>query len=275
MAQLTQEQWDALAPEEQEKRQDEKPSASLPEVKEDVVVIDGKPRPLKNFIAEMTRKVKEEVLKEVPKPDALPKPDAPKPDAPKGDFQKKVLKMAEDEMAESGSVIPINTILSLISQGTNYHITQHSQQTKASRKVIKETKKELKAQYKNFADYEDEFDEIVDTITPQNISKEGLKIVYNSLRGKNLDEILKKEREAATKKAEEDKEIIGDLSKPTEKTTLKPTTIKLSQEQMDEMKNMGFETEADYIGRLNKFREVAKRRNAKNVPNLLSERLNF
>ncbi len=35
------------------------------EVTEDVVIIDGKPRPLKNFIAEISRKVKEEVTEEL------------------------------------------------------------------------------------------------------------------------------------------------------------------------------------------------------------------
>lgn len=265
---LTQEQWDALTPEEQEKRQSEKPSPA-PEVKEDVVIINGVARPLKNFIAEISRKTKEDVLAEI---NAQPPKPTPAPVA-QGDWQKQIATMAEREMEETGNMLPVNTILTLINQGTQHHIKNYTTTTNQANKVIKETKKELKSAYKDYGDYEDEFEEIIETIEPQNVSKDGLKIIFNSLRGKKLDDILKREREEAARKAEENPIVIGDLARGSAGGGNKP--MKLTAEQQKEMSDMGFETEEDYTGRLKKYQSVAKKNGAKNTPQLLSERLTY
>ena len=108
-------------------------------------------------------------------------------------------------------------------------------------------------------------------IEPQNVSKEGIKIIFNSLRGKKLDEILQKEREAAKERAEKNPTVIGDLARGSASAGAKKTG--LTAEQKKEMSDYGFDTEEDYLGRLKKYQAVAKRNGAKNTPQLLSERL--
>jgi len=267
---LTQQEWDVLSPEEQTKRQSEKPASPAPEVKEDVVIIDGKPRPLKNYLSEITRKVTEDVRRDLTP--ASPQPAVEK--ATSTDFTKQILLDAEREMEETGQVVPVNTILRLISQGSQYHIREAMGSSKSAQKMVKEVRKELKSQYKDFGEYEDEFDEIVDNIEPKFVTKDGLKIVFDSLRGKRLDVIIKKKEEAATKKAEEERRIIGDTSEGTAAAS-KPKSVKLTEEQAKEMKDMGFETEEDYLGRLEKKRAVAKKQGAKNVPETIAERFVF
>ena len=264
---LTQEQWDALPAEEQVKRQAEKPSAE-----EDMVVIGGQKRPLKNFIAEITRKVKEDVIAETRNNNPTPPPPK-QPD--NTDWRRNIASRAEKEMEETGSIVPVNTILDLINQGTSYHVNQFSTANKNAQKVIKETRKELKTTYKDYSEYEDRFDEILDGIEPQNVSKEGLKIIFNSLRGEKLDELLKKERERGSKEAEEGKTIIGDVSSGSGSSSGTSSSGKLTIDQESEMSDMGFESKEDYLGRLIKYREIAKRRGAKNIPALLSEKFTF
>ena len=263
---LTVEQWEALSTEEKEARAAEKPSSSS-EVKDDVVIIGGKPRPLKNFVEEITRKVKEDVMAGI---NTRPAEPTRQPD--NTDWRKRVAQQAEKEMEETGSIVPVNTILDLINQGTNYHLNQFSTANKTAQKVIKETRKELKSSYKDYSDYEDEFDGIVENIEPQNVSKEGLKIIFQSLRGNKLDELLGKAREAGAKGAEEEKRILGDIASGNASHSSKPSG-KLTAEQREEMTDMGFESEEDYSGRLKKYQDIAKRKSAKNTPQTLSERL--
>ena len=260
---LTQAEWDVLAPEEQEARQAEKPS-SASEGKEDVVIIDGKPRPLKNFIAEISRKVKDEVMEEVAK-----KP-APTPSALPTDWMKRIDESAEKELAETGGIMPTKTIISVIGQGIQYQINLK----KASDKILKETKKELKATYKDFSDFEDSFDEATTDIEPQYMSKEGLKIIFKSLRGDKMDEMEKKLRKEITEEVLADKKIIGDTGSPG-KVSAPTKGIKLTPDQEKEKENMGYENSEDYLAQLEKKRQTAKSRGAKNTPQLIYEQLVF
>ncbi len=273
MPKLSKEEWEKLSKEEQESRQDEKPDASPdPEVKEDVVIIDGKPRPLKNFVAEISRKVKEDVTAEVLA--AQPKKEPVKPIGNNDDFLKQVTAAAEKEMEETGSMIPVNTLLNLINQGTGYHIKS----VKTANKLIKATRRELKKDHKDFGDYSDEFDDIVDDIEPQNISKDGLKIIFNSLRGKKAgssEEEIAKRVEEGIKKGLEGHKIIGNIDTNVNSNSKTVDTGKLTPAQEQEMKDMAFEKAEDYLGRLKKFQAIAKAKNAKNTPILLSERLIF
>lgn len=267
---MTQQEWEELSTEEQEERKEEKPfTSSASEVKDDVVIINGKARPLKNYTDEITRKVKEAIIKE------MPAKEEKKEERPQStqDWRKQISAAAEREMEETGSLIPVNTIATLINQGVSYGINEHNKTSKTSAKIIKEIVKELKSTYKDFNEYEDSFNEILDTIEPQNVSKEGLKIVYNSLRGDRLDEILAKERNKTEKKSEEDKKIIGELSSGTAGSSGGNKSKKLTAEQEKEKISMGFESDEDYLGRLTKKREVFKKRNALNVPETLSENL--
>ena len=140
--------------------------------------------------------------------------------------------------------------------------------------IIKEIKSELKGQYKDYRDYEDEFENIIDNVDPQQISKDGLKIIFNSLRGQKIDEIVKEKEEAAVKKTMEERKIIGEIT-PSSSSSAGAKKEKISPAQSKEMKDMGFDTEQDYLGRLEKKRQVAKSRGATNIPDLISEILIF
>src|SRR3990167_9785420 len=88
-----------------------------PEVKEDVVIIGGVARPLKNFMAEISRKTKEEVMEEIKRTTPPPSQPVLQP-VSQSDWNKQVVAMAEREMEETGSIVPVNTMLNLIAQGT-------------------------------------------------------------------------------------------------------------------------------------------------------------
>ena len=182
--------------------------------------------------------------------------------------------MAEKEMEETGSIVPVNTILNLIAQGTTYHLGEHNKTVKNAQKTLKDVRKELKGQYKDFGDYAEEFDAIIEDIDPRQISKDGLKIVFDSVRGKRLDDILKKRDEEAAKKSDDTK-IIGEVGKASAMVSAVAKTKNLTNGQKKEMSDMGFETEEDYFGRLEKKRQIAKSKGAKNVPDTISEFLKF
>lgn len=255
---------------------DDKIESQSTQKEEDYVLINGEKRPLKNYIAEQERNIESRVRKDYESRNTQSQQSQSQQQQQQSsgtDWAKQVQSMAEREMEESGSLIPVNTILNLIAQGSNFHIQNFTKTSRTAEKIIKEVKKELKSQYKDFGDYEDELDEILENTDRQLISKDGLKVVFNSLRGKNLDEILKKEREEATKKAVEDKKIIGSTTDSTSSGSTKGT--KLTDEQKKEMVDMGFDNEQDYLGRLEKKRQTAKARGAKNVPDTIAEPLKF
>jgi hypothetical protein len=265
---LKQEEWDALSPEEQTARASEKPVERSGEQKEDMVIIDGKPRPLKNFMAELSRKTKDEVMAEI-NANKKPDPVVNTQQAP-DNLLKRINEMAEEEMTRTGSLLPVGTVLNLINKGVEYQLGERSKTTKNAQKMIKDTKKELKSLFKDYSDYSDRFDEICDDIEPQNISKDGLKLIFNALRGEKTDDLVKKAKEDAQKEAEEGKVIIGEVSSGSSGAPISKST-KLSTDQKKEALDMGFDSEEDYLGRLNKKREVFKKKGYKNVPNLMSE----
>ena len=239
------------------------------EVTEDFVTIGGVKRPLKNFMAEISRKTKEEVMEEIRRTT----PASAQP-VSQSDWNKQVVAMAEKEMEETGSIVPVNTILNLIAQGTTYHLGEHNKTLKNAQKTLKDVRKELKGQYKDFGDYADEFDAIIEDIDPRQISKDGLKIVFDSLRGKRLDDILKKRDEEAAKKPDDTK-ILGEVGRVSAMVSTGVKTKNLTSEQKKEMMDMGFETEEDYLGRLEKRRQIAKSKGTKNIPDTLSELFKF
>jgi len=254
---------------------EEKSSSSDPaeEVKEDVVIIDGKPRPLKNFMAETARKIREDVVSELEAKQPEPQSQDPQSQPAGGDWMKDLSSQAEREMEETGSLIPVKTITNLIAQGTNFHLNEFNKSNKKAQKIIKDTKRDLRSQYKNFKDYEEEFDVILEDIDPRTVSKEGITILFNSIRGKHLDDILEKQKEDSANKGKE--KVIGAIDSTPGSQPQDKGKAKLSQEQIREMTAMAFESEEDYMGRLDKVREIAKRKGAKNVPYLIAERLEF
>jgi hypothetical protein len=273
---LTAEEWKTLSPEEQQNRSGEKPQE---EIKEDMVIIDGKPRPLKNFIAEITRKVKDDVSAEI----NANKSQEQKKEVPptEQDWRKRIIASATREMEESGEIVPVQTILDIVNQGIGYHIGQYAKTNKQASKIIKDTKAEIRKDCKEkgiaYDDYSDDFENILDDIEPQNVSAYGLKIIFNSVIGKKTPELIKKVQEDASRKSEEGGRRIvgGELAEGSGKPAESGGASKLTAEQKEEMLDMGFESEVDYIGRLGKYRDIAKKKGAKNTPNLISERFIF
>lgn len=169
------EEWDALSVEEQGQRMEEKPegaevkpAAGAEGDKEDVVIIDGKPRPLKNYLAERDRKLKEDILGEI---NAKPPVEKPPAGTQTQDHLAHFKKDAEAEIEETGSLIPVKTMAKMIGQATGYYMSQDRKATKAAKAVIRETKSELKSMYKNFSEHESRFDNIVDDIDPRRLPK--------------------------------------------------------------------------------------------------------
>ena len=266
---LTVERWNALSDEERQERVDEMPEelkTTPPQVaKESVVIIDGKEIPLKNVIGEAVRKAVERTKAEILASAPLP---TPQPINLGGEEPlKRVMEDAEREMAETGSTFPVKTVLRLIGEGSRYHIKETTDSIKKSTKILKETKRTLRKEYKDFGDYEDEFDEIVDNATPDQITPTGLKMVFEAIRGRKLDEKL---RDLQGKPPEEP--IIGP-SAGSGGGAGKPPKEKLTDAQKKEMAIMNFETEDAYLNVLKPRQQRAKDMGLKKIPQTIGEPL--
>ena len=272
---MTWEEWNKLGEEEQALRISEKPAGDDPSKSgDDFVMIGGKKRPLTNFIAEISRKVGEDVISRLPKSE--PKPEHKVPISENRDAYKQIQDAAEKEMEETGSVVPIRTITEVIRQGATHIIQSQRKIESDAKKIIKDVKKELKSQYKDYNEFADEFDEALETVDPAHVTKEGLIMVFNSFRGKKLDE-LKDKIEKDKDKTPSPKKIIGEVDSPSGSpgSGSGNKSSKLTEEQKQEMLLMNFDSEEDYLGRLSKYQEIAKKKGAKNKPALLQERLNI
>lgn len=265
---LTQEEWDSLTPEEQGQKEAEKPVTPTPGVDDDIVIIGGKPRPLQNFVSEIVRKTKEEVIREVGNRQ-LEQIPPPRPAQSSEDYMGNVLKQAEDEMSRTGRSVPLETILGLIAQGSQYHIRNTVTSMRQAAKTVQETVKSLKGKYRDYKEYEDEFRDAVDNINSDLVSQQGLEMLFNSIRGAKLDDKLAKIEEANRKRAEKDEKIVGPSSgSGTGAGGSKPT---LNENQKKEFISMGLDTEDEYTGLLQKRQARAKAEGWKVIPQTLSE----
>lgn len=271
---MTWEEWNALSEEDKALRIAEKPTGDDPSGQgDDYVMIGGKKRPLNNFIAEISRKVGEDVMSRLPKPEPKPEPRVT-PD--NRDIHKQIQDAAEKEMEETGSVVPIRTITSLIQQGTSYILQSQRKIDSEAKKTIKETKRELRTTYKDYNEFSEEFDKILDTIDPAYVKKEGLIMVFDSLRGKKLTEIRAKIEKDKNDNPPPSKKIIGEVDTGTGSGGGSGSGAskgsKLTEAQKEEMQLLNFESEEDYLGRLKKYQEIGVKKGAKNKPTLLQER---
>lgn len=244
-------------------------SSSASEVKEDVVIIDGKARPLKNYMAEASRKIKDDILNEVRSQQQVQQPV--RQQVSDQDWTKQLQLEAEREMEETGSLVPVRTVANMATRIAQYQLGEFQKSNKNAQKTIKDSKRELKGQYKDFSKHEEELDEMLESIDPQTITKEGVIILFNSLRGRKIDDLMAAREKEILQDAEENRKVIGATGNIPGSQNSR-VSEKLTAEQIQEMNSMGFETEEDYIGRLNKIRDIAKRQGAKNVLNLISDR---
>lgn len=242
------------------------------EVKDDVVIIGGKERPLKNFISEIQRKTEESVLQKLRgEQDNYHRPEEPKPVSydSKDNYLSKIVQDAEDEMVRTGRTVPIETIIGLITSGSQYHVNNTVTVLKNSEKAIKTAKKSLREQHKDYKEYEDEFDTILENIDPKLVNVQSLERLFNSIRGERIGKTLIKQEEDRKKKIEKEEEIVGPskgsgLSKPKKET--------LTSTQIEEMIDLGFDEEDDYLERLKKRQERAKIEKWKTIPQTLGEK---
>ena len=265
---MTKEEWDSLTAEEQATRVSEKPS-SVSDVKDDVVIINGKPRPLKNYHAEMSQKIKDDIMREL-KPQQQPV----QANQPNGqDYARIIQNAMEREMAETGGSIPVNTVLNLIEQATIHKVNQYHQTRRQAEDVIDETLEELEAN-KDYPEVSKKLKSAIKRLDPSNVSREAIYLIFNSLRGEMSEDIAKKRADEAVKGAEANKRILGEPSGSTGGASGGSRSVKLTEEQQQDMEDHGMEEEA-YSKALKHKQEKAKERGAKNVPKTLYERLIF
>lgn len=243
-------------------------------VKEDVVMIGGKPRPLKNYEAELRRKFDKEKEDELSAlRSTYEQRQAPQQTQPVN-FIDQVYAMAENEIATTGKAVPIQTIMqvanSISLRNTEYMLTSREQ----ARRAVSSFKKSVKAE-PDWRELEDDFDELVEQLKPEQINPPTLEVIVNAVRGKKAKELLAQAKAKAKEEAEKDTTIVG--GEPAQKTSggHKPSSG-LTPEQKQEMDRMNQDTtmewtEGEYIKALKKKQERFKLDGAKNIPQLFSD----
>ena len=264
MTKLTWEEWNELSAEEKEERVEEKPDGTDPLVGGYYVDEAGKKRPLKNLIGEVTRKVTEDIKRDLnaaPRPDARPNRDT--------DILSQIQARGEEEMVRTGRTFPIETVIDLINRGASNIATITQQSVAKANKIIKEAKRELRKKYKDFDTYEDEFDDAANDIHPTKISLEGLVFVFKSILGDHVEE-----REAAAEKRGKESgsgKIIGPADGSGGGKT-RDDKSKLTAEQQKEATEMGL-TDEEYLITLKKRQDNAKAQGCTILPQTMSEPL--
>ena len=264
MAKLTWDEWNELSAEEKEVRMDEKPDGTDPLAGGYYVDEAGKKRPLKNLIGEVTRKVTEDIRRDLnsnPKPDVRPTGNA--------DILSQIQTRGEEEMVRTGRTFPIETVIDLINRGA-YSVAASTQQSMIqANKIRKNAKQELRKKYKDFDTYEDEFDNAVDEVHSSKVTLDGLIFIFKSILGDHVEE-----REAAAEKRGKESgsgKIIGPADgsgggKPRD------TKSTLTVDQQKEAVEMGF-TDEEYLITLKKRQDNAKVQGCTILPQTMSEPL--
>lgn len=243
------------------------------EVKEDVVVIGGKERPLRNFVAEIQRKTEESILSKLRNERKTELPDRqsqPVANDDRSNYISKILNDAEEEMTRTGRILPVETIISLITSGSQYHANSTVSAMKNAERIIKSAKKKLKEQHKDYKDYENEFEDTIDEINPLSITAQGLEMLFDSIMGRKIKEKMAKLEEEKIVKAERGEKIVGPSSGSGNVKSKKEV---LTPEQQKEAIDMGFETEEDYFERLKKRQDRARSEGVKIIPQTLGEKI--
>ncbi len=245
-------------------------------VKESVVIIDGKERPLKNYEAEMRRKHEEEM-------DALRREldvrnvqiQSQSTQTTQQQWLDQVYTMAENEIATTGKAVPIQTILQLANSLSQRNLETNFKTREQSEKAVRSFKRSIKNE-PDFTVLEDDFDSLVDQLKPEQINTPTLEVILNSVRGKKLPELLKKAKEDAKKEAEKDTTILGQPTTTTTGGGRTATTITPEQKiELDRMNNNSTIqwSEDEYLTSLRKKQERFKGSGAKNIPQLLNDQM--
>jgi vacuolar-type H+-ATPase subunit I/STV1 len=253
-------------------------TSTTQEVQEDVVVIGGKPRPLKNYEAELRRKHEEDLRKKdeewQQKIASTQTTQTPTSQSQGNDFWARVEQMAQTEMATSGRTIPLETIAQVATSIANRNIEGVLKTRDQANNAIEEFMDEVENE-PDFKDIRKEFKSLARQLKPEQINAQTLEICLNSVRGKKAKELMAQARAKGKEDAIKDTSIIGNPT--TEQTaTTKPGAVTLSSEQKVELARLQRDndmewTEDDYIKTIQKKQARFKAMGAKNVPLLISD----
>ena len=247
-------------------------AAGKPAVEEDVVIIGGEKRPLKNFEAELRRKAdeeKERIRQELEQKYASQPPQQQTQQS----WYDLVQQRAEQEMALTGKAVPLQTIMEVANSLYERNVKTTLTTRDTAEKEVRNFKRSIKKD-PDFESFEDDFDALVDQLKPEQINAPTLEVILNSVRGKRVNELVKKAEEKGKSEALKDTQILG---APTEVISAgTPPKTSINAEQRTELIRMNSEntmewTEQEYLNALIKKQNRFKAAGAKNVPQLMSD----
>jgi hypothetical protein len=247
-------------------------AAGEPAVKEDVVIIGGKERPLKNYEAELRRKAdeeKERYKQELEQKIASQQP----PQQTQQSWYDMVQQRAEQEMAMTGKAVPLQTILEVANSLYERNVSKTLTTRDSADKEVRNFKRSIKKD-PDFNDLEDDFDSLVEQLRPEQINSPTLEVILNSVRGKRVNELVKKAEEKGKEMALKDTQILGAPTETVSSGT--PPKTSLTAEQRSEIVRMNSEntmewTEQEYLNALIKKQNRFKAAGAKNIPQLMND----
>lgn len=268
----------------EEQEQGIKPEGSQPEgsippaggqsaVKESVVIIDGKERPLKNYEAELQRKHKEELDRVKAEYETkIVQPIQPVQSA-QPDWLEQVYQQAENEMAVTGKAVPIKTILGVADSISKRNLQNVFQGKEQSEKTIRSFKRSIRGE-PDWKDLEDNFDELVDQLEPHQVNAPTLEVILNSVRGKTGKDKEKLAYERGRAEALKDTQILGapEGGQPVgsaPKSGLTPEQ-KSDLDRMNQDNTLGW-TEEEYKKALTQKQNRFKVAGARNIPQTLGD----
>lgn len=243
-----------------------------PEQKESVVIIDGKERPLKNYEAELTRKHNEEL--ERLRSDYESRVQPVQQTQPQPNWIDQVYQYAENEIATTGKAVPMNTIMQIANQIAQKNVETNFKVREQGSRAVKSFKRSVQVE-PDFKELENDFDELVDMLKPEQINPPTLEVILNSVRGKRAKELYAKAQAKGKETALKEQEILG---RPTEGSTAgatKPSTTlapeaKADLDRMNKDSNVEW-SEDDYKVALKKKQDRFKEMGAKNIPQTLND----
>jgi hypothetical protein len=244
-----------------------------PEVKESVVIIDGKERPLKNYESEIRRKIEEEYEIKSREKEEIQRSIQSQQSHQPINYAELFAQEGEQEMALSGKAVPVNTIMKMANAISQRNLEMTLKSKDNAEREVRSFKRSVRKE-PDFNDLEDEFDNLVDQLPADRVNSPTLEIIMNSIRGKKYNELMRKAKEDGKKEAIKDTQILGSPVDVTSGTFTPKSS--LTSEQKTELDRMNQSntmplTEEDYKSSLIKKQNRFKQEGAKNTPTLLSD----
>lgn len=170
---------------------------------------------------------------------------------------------------------PFGAIEELVLIGSRHVVKRTREDIGKANRLLKEVKKDLKAKYEDFTDVEQSFDEHLEDVAVERMTKEGLEMVFHSLRGQKLEEKVKQlQAKVNGKQAVEEPRIVGPAAGSGSGTPVSPSGEKpLTKAQQAEFAKMGDVSETGYRRLLKERQERAKKLDCKVLPETISEPL--